>query len=366
MKEFLGKLRVFSLELAGSPWQCLRQTGRGIIYRFRPPRHVERLRQGLRSTPLILQIETTNVCNAACVFCAYPAMQRKKGVMSLELFQKVVADYAEMGGGPVSLTPVVGDALLDPHLMERLRILRAEPRINQITLTTNAIALERYSDRDLSLMLEALYCIQVSIGGMDAAGYRAMYGVDRFAQVEQSLERLFDLNGRLASPAQLSFAYRTNDRKFEARFRSALDSYRQRGAFISHIWSYANYSGEITGDEHNNLTVLSGHGRKALPCVYGSVAMSVCWDGAITACGCADFEGRQLSIGDADKQSLAEVWLGKKRSAILASFAAGTPAGICKACSAYQPDTIFAQPCFTGIEPHRPLPLGFFQQFWGG
>lgn len=326
----------------------------------------QRLQNATREYPLILQIETTNVCNAACVFCAYPAMQRAKGVMTMELFDKTVKDYVEMGGGPVSLTPIVGDALLDPHLMERLHILKAELLINQITMTTNAIALNRYTDDEVRFLLETLDCIQVSIGGLDDTTYRTLYGVDRLPLVKVAMDRLLALNEEITIPANLTFAFRTNDWKFEVRFKQQLDEYRRRGVFISHIWTYANYSGVIKSDSEMNLNVIDGSTKKETTCVYASVHMAVCWDGRVTACGCADFEGKSLWVGQVDESSLAELWCGEKRARILAAFQAERLPPICRQCTAYQSDATFALPFFKDVAPRQPLPLEYLQQFWGG
>ena len=37
--------------------------------------------------PEIVQIESTNICNAKCVFCPRDDMARKQGVMDMELFK---------------------------------------------------------------------------------------------------------------------------------------------------------------------------------------------------------------------------------------------------------------------------------------
>ena len=47
--------------------------------------------------PEIVQIESTNLCNAKCVFCPRDEMQRAQGVMSFELFKKIVDECAELG-----------------------------------------------------------------------------------------------------------------------------------------------------------------------------------------------------------------------------------------------------------------------------
>ncbi|HJV33439.1 SPASM domain-containing protein, partial [Geomonas sp.] len=257
-------------------------------------------------------------------------------------------------------TPMMGDALLDPHLLERLRLLAAHPEIRQITMTTNAIALEEYSDDEVRLLLKTLFCLQVSIGGLDAETYRRMYGVDRFAQVMKSLERLERLRGELPQGAQLTFAFRTNDSKFEARFKNELAGFRSRGIFVSHMSIFANYAGGVSEVNHGELSFARNQSRKKTTCISPRLSVAVCWDGRITACGCADFEGDKLPLGRADRDDLAAVWSGEKRKAILRSFEKGKVYPICRNCSAYTPDTFFAEHCFDGIEPPKPLPVDFF------
>jgi len=344
-----------------SPLEALSLVGRGLLCKIKVPAQVVELREITRREPLFLQIETINTCNASCIFCPYSGMKRKKGVMSLSLFRKIVREYTEMGGGSVCLTPIAGDALLDPHFLERLNILKEHPEIKQITLTTNGIALERYSDQEIRCILENLYCLQVSIGGLEAATYKTMYGVDRFFQVQQGMERLLNLRKDVPSPAQISFAFRTNDSKFETRFKSQLDHYREKGAYISHMWTYANFFEAVKDNKEEKLVVYDSRGKKRLTCVTPRMNITVCWDGNITACGCADFEGDKLRVGNAEQETIVAVWSGEKRAAVIDSFAKGKLFPICRKCSGYTPDTFFARPCFKGIKRKQPLPLDFYR-----
>jgi MoaA/NifB/PqqE/SkfB family radical SAM enzyme len=366
MKDFVQRIRIILFELARSPLKASAEIGRRLLNNLFVTKQVSLLQQITHQTPLILQIETTNTCNAACVFCAKSHMKREKGVMGMPLFEKIMHDYAYMGGGPVSLTPVIGDALLDPHLLERLQILKSHPKINQISLTTNAIALDRYSDEEVCRLLETLYCIQVSIGGLDAETYRTMFGVDLFSRVQQAMERLSRLNGTVSEPAHITFAFRTNDWKFESRYKQLLEEYQRRDIYINHIWTYANYSGNIKSDKYLNLVVMKSCLKKRRSCFYPGVAMSICWDGVVTACGCADFEGNRLMMGNVEKDDLSALWAGEKRAGILGAFETGKLPTICRQCSAYQPDSIFSHSCFKDVKPHQPLPLKFYHEFWGG
>jgi MoaA/NifB/PqqE/SkfB family radical SAM enzyme len=69
-------------------------------------------------------IGVTNICNARCVFCAYPrAMDSKDlkgGVMPLPLFKKIVDEWVALGGTQVDLTHTVGDPLVDPGLLDKV------------------------------------------------------------------------------------------------------------------------------------------------------------------------------------------------------------------------------------------------------
>jgi len=364
--DFQRKLINFASSFLDAPLHSLACAARRYLYKVWLPARVNRLRSLARAKPFVLQIESTNICNAACVFCAYPSMKRKKGVMSLPLFEKIVSEYAAMGGGALSFTPLVGDALLDPHLLERLRMLERFPSIDQITLTTNGIALGNYSDDEVRYLLKALYCIQVSIGGLDRSTYLSQYGVDRFPETRKAMDRLVLLRKEVEKPAPVTFAFRTDDWKFPLRFRKELSSFRSQGVYTGHIWNYDNYSGVVSKVEHPRLVIKGNSTNKPLACVFPSIHMAVCWDGGITACGCADFEGDKLSIGNAENSTLAEAWSGGKHAGILDSFSRGAVAPICRECSAYRPDTLFAQPYFKHVLPHKPLPLPFYHEFWGG
>ena len=96
-----------------------------------------------RYRPLGLLIETVNICNNDCVICPYSAQTRDRRIMSTSLFEKVVDDYARIGGGPVSLTPMVGEVFLDKRLRERLTYLRGTPSITKVSTITNATMVRR-------------------------------------------------------------------------------------------------------------------------------------------------------------------------------------------------------------------------------
>ena len=72
--------------------------------------------------PEKLYIECTNLCNARCGFCYYKTATEtmKPLTMSMSNFHKALQDYIDMGGQCLSLTPTIGDPLMDEFFNERI------------------------------------------------------------------------------------------------------------------------------------------------------------------------------------------------------------------------------------------------------
>src|SRR5947208_12438289 len=82
--------------------------------------------------PFELHLELTNLCNANCIFCPYQFQEREIQFMSDIVFEKAVTDYIAIGGGSVGLTPIVGDALIDPKFVARVKYLQSFAPIDRI------------------------------------------------------------------------------------------------------------------------------------------------------------------------------------------------------------------------------------------
>jgi len=325
---------------------------------------IRRVKKLLEERPLLLAIETASVCNAKCVFCVYPTMKRKKEIMPMAVFKKVISEYSQLGGGALSLTPVMGDLFLDPFLIERFEALQEFKNINQISFTTNGIALGKLSDDQLKYILGRSFLIQFSIGGLDRDTYKKLYEVDQFEAVMSSVRRVILLNDELQEKAHIILAFRTDNSKFEHDYAKELKEFRDKGVIVSHISVYYNYGGAITTDrvklKKNKITT------KKLTCALPLINPHVFSNGKITNCGCADAEGNGLIIGDAHENTIMDSWKGKRRSNILSSFSRGKLPKLCQGCTAYRPSTFLGSDIFKNIDRNKKLPLEFYVKLMGG
>lgn len=284
--------------------------------------------------PRELTIEVTNICNANCVFCGYQFQTRPKGIMPLERFRRIVDNYAALGGGMIELTPVVGDALVDKELEEKVRYARALPQIGRISFVTNGILLTR--PRFESLVAAGVTHLTISLSGLDPAEYLRIYRVDRYATLIRNLEDI------AASPAfsQVQFSLGIRSDTLRA-WRQAPDLARLRSLGYTNYGNTMmldNWSGRITTARLPGWMMVRPARAKKRPCWILYNSTTVLQDGRMTACGCRDLDGTSdLALGNIDQQALEAPWRDGRMEALRQRFRDGNPPDVCRNCRHYVP-----------------------------
>ena len=97
------------------------------IYNWFYHRHLDKVIDRMMKSPVYINMETTNGCNASCIMCPHESMERAVGTMSMELFQQVV-DEVVATGLPVKMFVVsgFGEPLLDRKIAERIRYIKSK------------------------------------------------------------------------------------------------------------------------------------------------------------------------------------------------------------------------------------------------
>ncbi|MCC7252568.1 radical SAM protein [Hyphomicrobium sp.] len=122
--------------------------------------------------PLLLSVETLALCNAACNFCPYPAMDRKGDRMSDELFRKIIDDVAEdQAVQPEIFTPCrVNEPFLDTRIYDFCRYVADKLPRTGIALFTNGTALSEKNISRLGVLRNMSY-LKVSFNSHDREEY---------------------------------------------------------------------------------------------------------------------------------------------------------------------------------------------------
>ena len=209
------------------------------------------------SRPVMVICETVNICSNDCIICPYGTMTRKKEVMSLELFEKLLQDYSAMGGGKLSLTPKTGDIFFDTQLLKRLDLIKKYPKITGISVTTNAIASDRFTDRELRDIISSFERVHISVYGLDPEEYSLMTRRDTYQRMVDNIRRILAISPRSGtitlgfrllrerSPAEI-YAWLLKNFPEEYSVMTRRDTYQRMVDNIHHILAISPRSGTVT------------------------------------------------------------------------------------------------------------------------
>ena len=290
----------------------------------------------MAARPFELHLELTNLCNANCVFCPYQFQTRETEFMSDDVLRKAVSDYVAIGGGSVGLTPIVGDALIDPKFLERVRYLRSLPQIDRIWLTTNCILLDRFGVE--AILRSGIDALNVSTAGFEAEMYQRVYRNGSYQRMRRNVTELVRRNSELGEPVAITIALRP-DRPLQAVM--ADPDFQPLLAFrpqLDFTWSFTSANGRITREILPAAMKLRLVTRRPEACVNTYNGPIVLPDGTVMGCSCvAAMDAlKDLAIGNIMQSPLAEIWSGEQIRRLRASFQSGDLNPTCAGCDMYR------------------------------
>ena len=270
--------------------------------------------------PEIVQIESTNICNAKCVFCPRDEMQRRQGIMSVELFRKIVDECADLGITHVRMHNY-GEAFMDRKLVEKVRYAK-QKGIREVGMISNGSLITEPVARG---MIEAgLDAINISVDASGKEVFEATRIGLKYDKVIANIERLLRLrteSGKRRPKLILSFVRQHNS--------------ADEAAFIEHWRSIADKI-HIT-DLHNWAGTLNTESDVNYPCYRPWLTFTVLWDGRVSLC-CADFDGKTI-LGNLNTQTIAEIWNAEPyRNVRREHLESGGP-DVCRACDLPRKDS---------------------------
>ena len=270
--------------------------------------------------PEIVQIESTNICNAKCVFCPRDDMHRRQGIMSVELFKKIADECAELGITHVRMHNY-GEAFIDKRLVEKVRYAK-QRGIQEVGVISNGSLI---SDEVARGMIDAgLDAINISV---DASGKDVFESTRiglKYDKVIANIERLVRLraeSGKRRPKLILSFVRQNNS--------------ADEQAFIEH-WRAIADKIHVT-DLHNWAGTLNTESDVNYPCYRPWLTFTVLWDGRVSLC-CADFDGKTI-LGDLNTSSIREIWNAEPYRLVRRQHLESGGPDICRACDLPRKDS---------------------------
>ena len=287
-----------------------------------------------------ISVETTNLCNAKCVFCANPVMERKKEPLDWDLFTKAIDEFIAMGGTNLNFNVVIGDPLLDKDILKRGRYVKQFPQITENGFVTTLQWLHRF---DLDELFEAGFTwISVSTTLSGRQSYADFFGVDKYDQMLQNLLKLLEENDKRGEPLIVLVGIKPTPESVQSilnhpdyqRVRAwvgpELDERVHGRSFFVDDWL-----GTIQLPKYLKKRPL--YPRRKRPCRLLYKGLMLYSNGNVGACACRDFEAAgELILGNVEKDSLEEIWEGEKLTRLRSDWRErNVVPEICKSCSHY-------------------------------
>lgn len=258
--------------------------------------------------PKEVAIETVFGCNLSCTMCFVDQPTwRQKGVMSMEMFEQIVNELKPYASEIEKFDLfALGEPMLDKHLFERIRMVRAAGFRN-LAIATNADLLD---DKKQEALLESgIDTVIFSIDGIKKETHEKIrIGVD-FDRVMVNCKSI--IHKRDLSDYKTRFVVRFVRQEsnwdewpeYRAYWNGLLD--RDKRDFVARYDEH-NHGGK-TGVNNKMVPVDVTPKMLRLPCHYLFNILIILADG--TACLCtADFLDAQFQLGKYPEQSLLEIF----------------------------------------------------------
>ena len=240
--------------------------------------------------PRQIQVETSNICNHSCSFCAYTKMGRKKGHMDKGLFKRLVKEAYDCGAREIGL--FAGAEPLTCKWLDEYIEYSVSLGYEYTYISTNG-ALgnpEKYK----RLLDAGLNSIKFSVNAGNRSSYKRVHGRDDFEKVIENIRFVANYRSEVTQQVYLGVSFvgtETTKDEFEALV-DRLDNSVDEIIF----YEASNQSGQMPE------LPLPPYRDCHLPFNKAHISR----EGYLKAC-CNDYENL-LAIEDLNSMSLIEAW----------------------------------------------------------
>ncbi len=272
-------------------------------------------------TPFSVQIDPSSLCNFKCRFCptGHPELLRQVGrargqLLAWSLFEKLVGEIAAFPRPLKTLSLYKdGEPLLNPRLADMVALARKRAVAKKIVVLTNASLLTR--ERAVALIEAGLDVIRISVEHVSSEGYRRHTQVfGDYGRIVENVRTLREERDRRGAPLFIAAKLIDLDLSpeelgiFSRDFAPLCD---EIGRTTAQGWSHSDLFDFTLGT--NPAVSLDGHTAlkpERVACPFPFYMLAVNANGVVSPC--VDDWTQKAMVGDANTESLQEIWNGPR------------------------------------------------------
>ncbi|PLX45937.1 MAG: radical SAM protein [Hyphomicrobiales bacterium] len=285
--------------------------------------------------PTIIIIDVTNSCNLRCPVCPVTiSMHRKRGLMSLEVFRKIIDDFIEAADKPAIYFNFSGEPTLNEELPEL--VAYAHQNGHDTFLSTNATKLS--PEMCERLVLSGLDRVNLCMDGFSKEAQESYRVRSDFDEVKANIERFLETRRRLGSKSPkcvlqtLLTAYSEDQMEEMTAWADEIGFDRVRFK----TFSIGSYTSEEEKREYSRFLPTRGDlrrhpsGKLRALCTTPLYQTVVFWNGDLGLC-CIDYD-QMVQLPNIAESGFMKAYLSKpalraRKKGFLKSFE------ICQGCS---------------------------------
>ena len=282
--------------------------------------------------PRYFEIETVNSCNARCPICTIDDWNRKAGLMSDAIFEKIVAELTD----PAHVHTIIrvslfrdGEPLLDKKLAKRVALLK-DGGVKYVSTTTNVSLLD--AKRATDLLKAGIDNLVFSSDSLKKEVFEAIRVGLVFEEVMENALGFIQLRNRLRPETSIHIRMTRQEQnssewpEFEAFWKEKLAKNDRVYHHDVHNW----------GGQNSEVSVMGTSRQLQLPCVALWSLCVILANGDVPLCN-VDYKNA-YGNGNVRDNSIEEVWnsmrLKHRRETHLNGRKGETP--ICLHCNAWE------------------------------
>ncbi len=244
--------------------------------------------------PRTMEVEVTNACNHACVFCTNPHMTRRKRVIDPSFILKVMKEARALGTDELGLY-TTGESLMYKELGLLIKEAKAMGYRYVYISSNGALATPQKVKEILDAGIDS---IKFSINSGSRETYLATHRKDDFELVLKNLKHLSEVRKTLGRPLYLFVTYVVTDlnRHEKESFKAMIESWVDEVVFFEQgdQASYMKALNPTKGKNHEGI------------CNLPFNRFYVTAEGYMTSC-CVDYQN-YVATADLNVTGLKEAW----------------------------------------------------------
>lgn len=245
--------------------------------------------------PKTILIDTISFCNLKCSMCPHKDMKRKPGIMSWNIYKKIIDEIAEKQPDTQIWITFFGEGMILKDLPERIEYAKMKGLTNILFNTNGNLMNPEYSKRLIKSGLNGLY---VGIDAFNEESYEQI-------RVKGNLKKV--TNGVLEYKSLLD-EYGKENQKVVVQFVEMEKNKSEIDAFIQ-FWNSHNIQCKVRPmvSWAGKVDVVNlKEDMERLPCYWAMNTLNIIDTGRVALCS-VDLECQE-QMGDITLNTIEEIW----------------------------------------------------------